>query len=34
MTLWARFPAPPAGVQKVSVVIPHFLPIDDVPIGR
>lgn len=32
--LWARFPAPPEGVEKVSVVIPHFLPLDDVPISK
>ena len=30
--LWAKFPAPPADVQKISVVIPHFGPLDDVPI--
>jgi hypothetical protein len=30
--LWAKFPAPPPDVQKVSVVIPHFTPMDDVPI--
>jgi hypothetical protein len=29
--LWATFPAPPAGVQKVTVMIPAFEPID-VPI--
>lgn len=32
--LWARFPAPPDDVQKVSVVIPHFSPMDDVPLSR
>src|SRR5215212_4652906 len=26
--LWARFPAPPDDVQKVSVVVPHFSPMD------
>ncbi|MCU1348921.1 MAG: hypothetical protein JWO56_1951 [Acidobacteria bacterium] len=31
---WAKFPAPPADVQKISVVIPHFSPMDDVPIGQ
>jgi hypothetical protein len=31
-TLWARFPAPPDDIQKITVVIPHFTPIDDVPI--
>lgn len=32
--LWAKFPAPPDDVQKISIVIPHFGPIDDVPISR
>lgn len=32
--LWAKFPAPPAGVQKISIVIPHFTPMDDVPISQ
>lgn len=32
--LWTKFPAPPDDVQKITVVIPHFQPIDDVPIGR
>jgi hypothetical protein len=32
--LWAKFPAPPDNVQKISIVIPHFGPIDDVPISR
>lgn len=32
--LWAKFPAPPAGVQKISIVIPHFSPMDDVPISQ
>jgi hypothetical protein len=32
--LWAKFPAPPANVQKISVVIPHFGPMDDVPISH
>jgi hypothetical protein len=31
---WAKFPAPPDDVQKISIVIPHFGPIDDVPISR
>ena len=34
ITLWAKFPAPPADVQKVSISIPHFSPIDDVPISQ
>jgi len=32
--LWAKFPAPPEDVQKITVVIPHFTPMDDVPISR
>jgi hypothetical protein len=32
--LWAKFPAPPEDVSKISIVIPHFGPIDDVPISR
>lgn len=31
---WAKFPAPPDDVQKISVIIPHFGPMDDVPISR
>ena len=33
-TLWAKFPAPPESVEKISVVVPHFIPMDDVPIGK
>lgn len=32
--LFAKFPGPPDDVQKISVVIPHFVPMDDVPISR
>jgi hypothetical protein len=32
--LWARFPAPPADVQEISIVVPHFIPLDDVPISQ
>jgi hypothetical protein len=31
---WAKFPAPPDGVQKIGVVVPHFVPMDDVPLAR
>lgn len=31
--LWAKFPAPPANVSKITVEIPHFIPLDDVPIS-
>jgi hypothetical protein len=34
MNLWAKFPAPPENVEKISIVIPHFMPLDDVPISR
>jgi hypothetical protein len=33
-TLWAKFPAPPDSVQKIGIVVPHFVPLDDVPISR
>jgi hypothetical protein len=32
--LWAKFPAPPDDVQKISIIIPHFGPLDDVTISR
>ena len=32
LNLWAKFPAPPVEVKKISVVVPHFTPIEDVPI--
>ena len=32
--LWARFPAPPDGVDKITVVVPKFSPMDDVAISR
>jgi hypothetical protein len=34
VNLWARFPAPPDGVEKVTVVVPHFSPMDDVSLSR
>jgi hypothetical protein len=33
VNVWAKFAAPPAEVQKVSVIVPHFSPMDDVAIG-
>lgn len=33
VNVWAKLAAPPAGVQKVSVIVPHFSPMDDVAIG-
>jgi len=32
VSLWVRFPAPPDSVVKIAVQIPHFIPVDDVPI--
>lgn len=32
VNLWAKFPAPPPDVQKVTIEIPHFQPLDDVQI--
>jgi hypothetical protein len=32
--LWAKFAAPPANVEKVTVVVPDFQPIDGVPITQ
>ena len=34
LSVYAKFPAPPDDVQKITVQIPHFLPADDVPISR
>ncbi|MBA3562926.1 MAG: hypothetical protein H0W33_02740 [Gammaproteobacteria bacterium] len=33
INVWAKLPAPPEDVQQVSVIIPHFIPMDDVPIS-
>ena len=33
-TLWAKFSAPPEDVQKIGIVVPHFLPMDDVKLTR
>ncbi len=32
--LWAKFAAPPENVEKMTVVVPDFQPIDSVPITR
>lgn len=32
LNLWAKFPAP-ADAQQVTIVVPHFIPMDDVPIS-
>jgi hypothetical protein len=33
MNLWATFPAPPEDVTAVTVVVPQFEPIENVPIN-
>jgi hypothetical protein len=33
VNVWAKFAAPPPDVQKVSVIVPHFSPMDDVVIS-
>lgn len=30
--VWAKFPAPPEDVQKISVVVPQFPPIEGIAI--
>lgn len=34
IALWAKFPAPPTEVTKVIIEVPHFQPMDDVPISQ
>ena len=31
---WIKFPAPPADVQTIDIMVPGFLPFEDVPITR
>lgn len=31
---WALYGAPPQGVTKLTVMLPNFYPIDDVPLGN
>jgi hypothetical protein len=31
--IWAKFPTPPDSVQKIGIVVPKFMPMDDVPIS-
>lgn len=33
VSLWAKFPAPPPDVQSISVMIPRFAPIEEIPIS-
>lgn len=32
--IWAKFGAPPEGVRKITVVIPRFAPLENVPIRQ
>jgi hypothetical protein len=34
INLWAKFAAPPVGVQKVTVIVPQFQPVESVPISN
>ena len=34
VNVWARFPAPPDSVQKITIIVPHFQPMDDVPLSK
>jgi hypothetical protein len=34
LSSWAKFPAPPAGVEKVTVTLPGVAPFEDVPIVK
>jgi hypothetical protein len=34
VNLWAKFPAPPDDVNQITVVVPKFQPMDDVPLSR
>lgn len=34
IALWVKFPPMPDDVQKITVQVPHFIPMDDVPITR
>jgi predicted transcriptional regulator len=34
LTTWAKFPAPPTNVDKISIYISRVQPFEDVPIGK
>ena len=34
LAVWAKFPAPPDDVQKITVAIPHCPMLEDLPISR
>jgi hypothetical protein len=29
---WAKFPAPPANSNKITIYLPHFAPFEDIPV--
>jgi hypothetical protein len=33
-TVWAKFPPPPDDVKTITVAIPHFIPLEDIPVSR
>ena len=33
-TSWAKFPAPPPTSTKISITLPRFSPLEDVPIAQ
>jgi len=32
--IWVKFPAPPPSVTKIGIEVPHFIPLDGVPISQ
>ncbi len=32
VSLWAKFSAPPTSTKKLNINVPHFPPVDDVPL--
>jgi hypothetical protein len=34
ISTWAKFPAPPAQVEKISIYIPSVSPFEDIPISK
>jgi hypothetical protein len=34
IALWIKYPPIPDDTQKITVQVPHFIPMDDVPITR
>jgi hypothetical protein len=31
---WAKFPAPPAASNKITIYLPHFAPFEDIPVSQ